>query len=256
MEPESACDTRIGLLLIPDSRLTKPPAESRVAPELTLLFALAHSIPSAAPEVFLHGILPAHLSRCLSPARTNNARIPRTSGLASREPRIVLGTFLHPGSIFLYRSCRAVRAYISRHLIMSSGQEAPVGDPVSKSQRVLACVLCQQRKVKCDRKFPCANCVKSRAQCVPATLLPRRPRRKVQERDLFDRLRRYEDLLRKNNIKFEPDDDDATLENDQPSGSAGDVHVNHAEGVDEPSPATTVKSSTSSSVKYVRTNTV
>lgn len=77
--------------------------------------------------------------------------------------------------------------------------------PVAASQRILACVQCQQRKVKCDRKFPCANCVKARAQCVPAnTLPPRQRRRRFPERELLERLRRYEGLLRQNNIDFEP----------------------------------------------------
>ncbi|KAK8054381.1 hypothetical protein PG996_013682 [Apiospora saccharicola] len=72
-----------------------------------------------------------------------------------------------------------------------------------KSQRVLACVLCQQRKVKCDRKFPCSGCVKHGIQCVPATQTRRR-RRRFPERDLLARLRYYEDLLRQNKIKFDP----------------------------------------------------
>ncbi|KAL9107650.1 MAG: hypothetical protein Q9227_007457 [Pyrenula ochraceoflavens] len=75
---------------------------------------------------------------------------------------------------------------------------------VSSRKRVLACVLCQQRKVKCDRKFPCANCVKADAQCVPAAPLPRQRRRRFPERELLDKLRHYEGLLRENNIEFEP----------------------------------------------------
>lgn len=39
---------------------------------------------------------------------------------------------------------------------------------------------------------------------MPATLLPRQRRRRFPERELLDRLRRYEDLLRQNNISFEP----------------------------------------------------
>jgi len=71
--------------------------------------------------------------------------------------------------------------------------------------RVLSCVLCQQRKVKCDRKFPCNNCVKTGARCVPATALgSRERRRRFPERELLDRLRHYEDLLRQNNVDFEP----------------------------------------------------
>jgi hypothetical protein len=75
--------------------------------------------------------------------------------------------------------------------------------PKPKSHRVLACVLCQQRKVKCDRTFPCSNCIKHGTQCVPATQ-PRPRRRRFPERELLDRLRRYETLMKQNNVKFEP----------------------------------------------------
>ncbi|KAJ5601109.1 hypothetical protein N7510_010643 [Penicillium lagena] len=47
-----------------------------------------------------------------------------------------------------------------------------------KSPRVLACVFCQQRKMRRKRRFP--------------------------ERELLNRLRKYEDLLRLNNVKFDP----------------------------------------------------
>lgn len=73
----------------------------------------------------------------------------------------------------------------------------------TKSQRVLSCALCQQRKVKCDRKFPCANCIRSGAECVP-TSAPRPRRRRFPERELLERIRLYEKLLHKNNIAFEP----------------------------------------------------
>jgi hypothetical protein len=72
-----------------------------------------------------------------------------------------------------------------------------------KSQRVLACILCQQRKVKCDRKFPCSNCIKHQTQCVPSSQTRPR-RRRFPERQLLERLRSYEELLRQNKIKFEP----------------------------------------------------
>ncbi|KAA8571960.1 hypothetical protein EYC84_001902 [Monilinia fructicola] len=76
--------------------------------------------------------------------------------------------------------------------------------PSQKPRRILACMFCQQRKIKCDRKHPCSHCTKSRVQCVPATQVPRQRRRRFPERELLDRLRQYEDLLRQNNIKFEP----------------------------------------------------
>ncbi|KAL4780322.1 hypothetical protein BJX76DRAFT_351107 [Aspergillus varians] len=95
-----------------------------------------------------------------------------------------------------------------------------------KAPRVLSCLLCQQRKVKCDRTFPCANCVKTKAQCVPAGLLPRRRKRRFAERELLDRLRQYEDLLRRNNIEFKPLHGDPPKEEDDtqslPSVDPGD----------------------------------
>ncbi len=73
----------------------------------------------------------------------------------------------------------------------------------TNGQRVLACLLCQQRKIKCDRQFPCANCIKTRAECNPGTKIACR-RKRFPEKKLLDRLRHYEDLLNQNHIDFEP----------------------------------------------------
>ncbi|KAH8668289.1 fungal-specific transcription factor domain-containing protein [Tricladium varicosporioides] len=91
--------------------------------------------------------------------------------------------------------------------------------PVVKITRGHSCVLCQQRKVKCDRQKPCSNCIKARAECVASTpTLPRRRRRKFTETDLATRLKKYEHLLKKNGIKIEDDEDD-------PSGAATEDRV-------------------------------
>lgn len=119
----------------------------------------------------------------------------------------------------------------------------------SKPQRVLACVLCQQRKVKCDRKYPCANCIKSRAQCVPATQVSRRRRRRFPERELLERLRQYEDLLRRNNIKFEPLHKDSAEEKDSPKSDSDDDQPKNA-AADWSSPSTTVISDRAFESKY------
>ncbi|KAJ5448398.1 Transcription factor [Penicillium cf. griseofulvum] len=71
----------------------------------------------------------------------------------------------------------------------------------AKTQRTLACVLCQQRKIKCDHTFPCINCVRACVQCKQAT---RQRRRRFPEKELLERLRYYERLLRRHNIKFDP----------------------------------------------------
>ncbi|KAG8627403.1 hypothetical protein KVT40_004886 [Elsinoe batatas] len=74
----------------------------------------------------------------------------------------------------------------------------------SKPPRILACVLCQQRKIKCDRQHPCGHCIKAKAQCVPGRLITKPRRRRFAEKELLDRLRHYEALLREHNISFQP----------------------------------------------------
>ncbi|KAI0131913.1 hypothetical protein BJ170DRAFT_611687 [Xylariales sp. AK1849] len=115
-----------------------------------------------------------------------------------------------------------------------------------KSQRVLSCILCQQRKVKCDRRLPCSNCIKSRAECVPAPVTRRRPRRRFPEKDLLERLRRYEELLHHNNISFEPLLKDPAAEKTSPTAEGGgyvsdDDHQPEATGIDSPSSSTATK---------------
>ncbi|KAH9910114.1 fungal-specific transcription factor domain-containing protein [Xylariomycetidae sp. FL2044] len=63
-----------------------------------------------------------------------------------------------------------------------------------KAPRVLACVLCQNRKIKCDRNSPCANCIKANVTCTPSTPAPARKRRRPNQ-DLQQRLARCEELL-------------------------------------------------------------
>jgi ribosomal protein L13E len=87
--------------------------------------------------------------------------------------------------------------------------------PPAKPQRILACVLCQQRKVRCDRKFPCANCTKAGVQCQSAALVQRQRRRRFPERELLERVREYEELLRRNQIQFEPLHSSVTSRSDE-----------------------------------------
>lgn len=130
----------------------------------------------------------------------------------------------------------------------------------AKPRRVLACVQCQQRKVKCDRKFPCANCTRSHVQCMPAGLLgPSQRRRRFPERELLDRLRHYESLLRQNNISFKPlHKDPPTTEKEQPDPDRGGHDYPHDEQLGAatgagtpPSPSTTARSETAHEAKYV-----
>ncbi|KAI1170123.1 fungal-specific transcription factor domain-containing protein [Nemania sp. FL0916] len=62
-----------------------------------------------------------------------------------------------------------------------------------KTPRILACVLCQNRKIKCDRHSPCSNC-EANVPCTPSTPAPPRKRRRPNQ-DLQQRLARCEELL-------------------------------------------------------------
>ncbi|KAF5021221.1 hypothetical protein F66182_6740 [Fusarium sp. NRRL 66182] len=69
------------------------------------------------------------------------------------------------------------------------------GSGSHKTPRVLACVLCQHRKIKCDRNTPCSNCIKANVTCTPSTPAPARKRRRPNQ-DLQERLARCEQLLK------------------------------------------------------------
>ncbi|GFP53496.1 aurofusarin cluster transcription factor aurR2 [Trichoderma asperellum] len=92
-------------------------------------------------------------------------------------------------------------------------------DPsVVKLTRGTSCVLCQQRKVRCDKNKPCSNCVKAGAECrVVPPQPPRRRKKRLQEKDLLERLRKYEALLAQNGVKFDAIDPDYRAD-----GNAGD----------------------------------
>lgn len=90
----------------------------------------------------------------------------------------------------------------------------------TKPQRTLACTSCQNRKVKCDRKFPCSSCIKSNVQCIPVAA-PRQRRRRFPEAELLQRVRYLEDLLRQHDIEFEPLHGNATEKSENKSGREG-----------------------------------
>ena len=94
-----------------------------------------------------------------------------------------------------------------------------------KLTRGTSCVLCQQRKVRCDKNKPCANCIKAKVECrVIPPQPPRRRKKRLQEKDLIERLKKYETLLTENGVSFDsigqdlrdshPMDDVDELEND------------------------------------------
>lgn len=83
-----------------------------------------------------------------------------------------------------------------------------------------SCLICRQRKVKCDRRNPCSNCVKGAQQC--AFMAPTRGKRKKTKpprEGLHAKVRRYEELLKSYGVKIEPCDSDSDLESEAVSQS-------------------------------------
>ena len=88
---------------------------------------------------------------------------------------------------------------------------------------------------------------------MPATLTRRRKRRRFPERELLDRLRNYEELLRQNNISFDPIHSDSITEK-----ARADAESDHDLERQEPEPgradsvpSTTLDSEKSYGAKYV-----
>jgi hypothetical protein len=84
-----------------------------------------------------------------------------------------------------------------------AGRVGPGADPKSFS-----CLACRQRKVKCDRRNPCSNCIKAAKQCSFIPPVRGKPkRRKAPKEGLHAKLKRYEEMLKSYGAKIEPPDD-------------------------------------------------
>ena len=88
---------------------------------------------------------------------------------------------------------------------------------------------------------------------MPATQVSRRRRRRFPERELLERLRKYEDLLRQNNIKFEPLHKDSAEEKESLNVDGADDSEDEqpkTAGPESSSPSTTVYSERAHESKY------
>lgn len=83
-------------------------------------------------------------------------------------------------------------------------QVPPAGPQEGHDLKIWSCVTCRRRKVKCDRRDPCANCIRNNIEChFPVTgRLPRRSRDPnagkspaQKQTELIGRLRRLENLV-------------------------------------------------------------
>ncbi|RWA14308.1 hypothetical protein EKO27_g779 [Xylaria grammica] len=77
----------------------------------------------------------------------------------------------------------------------TNSQTAQLAQPT----HLRSCVLCRQRKVKCDRRQPCSNCIRAGANCVHppgAGRAAKRPRPAVDAK-VLDRLSQLETTIRR-----------------------------------------------------------
>ncbi|KAI9931814.1 hypothetical protein ASPWEDRAFT_150702 [Aspergillus wentii DTO 134E9] len=59
-----------------------------------------------------------------------------------------------------------------------------------------SCVTCRRRKVRCNKRSPCSNCIKAGIECVfPAPGRARRKSKRPQDAELLSRLRRLEGVI-------------------------------------------------------------
>lgn len=93
---------------------------------------------------------------------------------------------------------------------METPDVTPATTPGVASAKVFACIVCTQKKIKCDKQEPCSACKKAGTECVFRTPAPpRRRKRKLPEADLHARLQRYEEALKGLGVDIETIDGDS-----------------------------------------------
>ena len=96
--------------------------------------------------------------------------------------------------------------------------------------RAFSCLICRQRKVKCDRRTPCSNCVRAEKQCsFIAPVRGKRKRSRAPKEGLHAKLKRYEDLLKAYGARLEPAEAEDGEDADADSETASPPEVEMAE---------------------------
>lgn len=140
------------------------------------------------------------IQRDLTTYHTSQSAI--NSGLISYTrsiPHTILniGTFNHqPPTTVQYSTVQYIPPTMS-------SQQQPQDNP-DPSLKIWSCIICRRRKIRCDRRDPCANCLKSSIDChYPVTgRIPRRSRDPTawkspeqKQSELLSRLRRLETVV-------------------------------------------------------------
>lgn len=114
---------------------------------------------------------------------------------------------------------------------MSDDANDPADSPVrphkgsvsGPSPNPRSCVTCRRRKVRCDKKVPCSNCVRAKIECIfPGPGRAPRKSRKPPDAELLDRLRRLEGVVSSLNAQVEEHEQEAAEREKERQGSTGD----------------------------------
>lgn len=73
----------------------------------------------------------------------------------------------------------------------------PGGAPLRAAQlNSLSCIYCRQKKIRCNRKDPCSNCIKVRVECIfPQPARIARKKRDTASAELSARMRQLEETV-------------------------------------------------------------
>lgn len=90
---------------------------------------------------------------------------------------------------------------------------------MSGELKPFSCLVCRQRKVRCDRTSPCANCTRAEIACeYVAPVRGKRKRTKPPREGLHAKVRRYEELLKLRGISLHD-----VSQGDEEEDAAGDA---------------------------------
>ena len=74
---------------------------------------------------------------------------------------------------------------------------------IPKTPKVYSCILCRQRRVRCDRKQPCSNCVKAGAECKASNPAPPNRAKKGRLNDKsYTKITSHKQASKGENVEF------------------------------------------------------
>ncbi|KAI4626916.1 uncharacterized protein J4E87_004257 [Alternaria ethzedia] len=114
-----------------------------------------------------------------------------------------------------------------------------------------SCVTCRRRKVKCDKKDPCSNCLRAKIDCIfPGPGRAPRKSRKPPDAELLERLRRLEGVVTSLNAQVEGHEQEAAdREKERHSSTSEEGCPNGNSGVKWPAKQHGAKVATDNSVE-------